>query len=297
MCVDCCAECAEGIARTFLYCTNLLVFLSSAAVLGLSVWFYVDAPSFVSIFSTVGVNIDLYNTTCILLIVASVFIIVVTFFGCCGAARDNRCMLWTYFVFVAILLVGMGVGAYFIFSGNTDTLKQPFLSSLETYDPSKTDNPSKALVNAWDDFQQDYKCCGVNDYKDWREFNDYYKLNDPNNNNNNNYNYNGPYSGGSFGYNTNNGQQKPGVPKSCCDASQGQQSVCQTEMTSSSGLYNVGCFDPVVNEIDKHSTVIGIVAIAVFVALLVNGVIAIYMATCGFHSTRPRYRYGRAATS
>ena len=41
------------------------------------------------------VSFDLYTTTAILLICLSVFVIIITFFGCCGAARDNRCMLWT----------------------------------------------------------------------------------------------------------------------------------------------------------------------------------------------------------
>jgi len=283
----------------------------------LSIWFYTDAPSFVSVIDTFGgVGFNFYSTTCIILIVVSVLVIVVTFFGCCGAARDQRCMLWTYFVFVVILLVCMGVGAYFVFSGNTAQLKQPFIASLEEYNPSATDSPGKALVTMWDQFQQDYQCCGVDDWKDWRKLNPYFKTGNSNNwnnnnnnnwnNNNNNWNSNGNYNSGSQGYNGGGGYRGSyggntanvvgGVPLSCCDPSK-SQSACAKSMTSSSGLYDVGCYQMVVNEVDKHSYVIGIVVISVFVALLINALIAIYMATCGYHSSRPKYRYGRAATA
>ena len=64
-------------------------------VLGLSIWFYADPPSFASVINVLNINFDLYTTTAVLLICLSVFVIILTFFGCCGAARDNRCMLWT----------------------------------------------------------------------------------------------------------------------------------------------------------------------------------------------------------
>ena len=53
------------------------------------------------------------------------------------------------------MLIGMGIGVYFVFTGNTDALKKPFIQSLKEYDPSARDGPSKALVKMWDDFQQD----------------------------------------------------------------------------------------------------------------------------------------------
>ena len=49
----------------------------------------------------------------------------------------------------------MGVGTYFVLSGNVDALKQPFLQSLETYNPDDSSGPAKALVDVWDDFQSD----------------------------------------------------------------------------------------------------------------------------------------------
>lgn len=150
-----CVDCFEGIARGFLYLTNLLAFLGSCVVLGLTIWIYVDRPSFVDVFGSVGVDIDLYNSGCIILMTFSCLIILITFFGCCGAAKDSRCMLWTYFALVLFLLIGIAVGAYFVLSGNTDQLQKPFLESLKRYDPEDNSNTARPLVQMWDQFQQD----------------------------------------------------------------------------------------------------------------------------------------------
>ena len=64
-------------------------------VLGLSIWIVVDAPSFVDIADSVGVNIVIYDTGCYVLIAISSLVIIVTFLGCCGAAKHSRCLLVT----------------------------------------------------------------------------------------------------------------------------------------------------------------------------------------------------------
>ena len=64
-------------------------------VLGLSIWIVVDAPSFVDIADSVGVNIVIYDTGCYVLIAISSLVIIITFLGCCGAAKHSRCLLVT----------------------------------------------------------------------------------------------------------------------------------------------------------------------------------------------------------
>ena len=62
--------------------------------------------------------------------------------------------LLQYFVLVLILLVGISIGAYFILSGNIETLERPFYDSLEKYDPNDKTASGRALVDMWDDWQQ-----------------------------------------------------------------------------------------------------------------------------------------------
>ena len=99
-----------------------------------------------------------------------------TFFGCCGAAQESRCLLATvsihmyfscilwyiyllfqYFGLDILLLIGAGCGAYFVFTGQLDVLKEPFMEALRKYDDTSNVASDKTLVSAWDAFQQDVR--------------------------------------------------------------------------------------------------------------------------------------------
>ena len=60
-----------------------------------------------------------------------------------------------YFGFDVLLLIGAGIGAYFVFTGNLDALKTPFIEALKKYDDLSQKAPDKTLVTAWDSFQTD----------------------------------------------------------------------------------------------------------------------------------------------
>ncbi len=64
-------------------------------ILGLSIWIVVDTPSFVNVADSVGVDIVIYDTGCYVLIAVSALVIIITFLGCCGAAKHSRCLLAT----------------------------------------------------------------------------------------------------------------------------------------------------------------------------------------------------------
>ena len=55
-----------------------------------------------------------YNAPVLLIIVGFV-IFFVTFFGCCGAIKENHCMTMTFSVLLALIFLielGAGIGAY-----------------------------------------------------------------------------------------------------------------------------------------------------------------------------------------
>ena len=54
-----------------------------------------------------------------------------------------------------MLLIGAGIGAYFVFTGNLDVLKSPFIEALKKYNDRSDIQSDKTLVTAWDAFQQD----------------------------------------------------------------------------------------------------------------------------------------------
>ena len=77
-----------------------------------------------------------------------------------GSSRSSGSLssfLLQYFGLDILLLIGAGVGAYFVFTGQLDVLKEPFMEALRKYDDTSNVASDKTLVSAWDAFQQDVR--------------------------------------------------------------------------------------------------------------------------------------------
>ena len=55
------------------------------------------------------------------------------------------------------LLVLILTGTVFAFKTDFESLRSPFYRTLENYDPDSNKGTDKALVEAWDEFQQDVR--------------------------------------------------------------------------------------------------------------------------------------------
>merc|ERR1712117_729315 len=149
--------------KYLLFATNFLVFVMALVVLSFGIYALVDAAS-------PDVSVNLYDTAVVLIIIVATFIMIVAFFGCCGAWKENRCMLGTYFAIILLMFIVMIVGAVFGYSQSLDELKKPLVDSMAKY--SKADDASeteKAITKAWDQVQTDYSCCGVDAYTEWED--------------------------------------------------------------------------------------------------------------------------------
>jgi len=99
-------------------------------VLGLSIYALIDGNNLESLVSSgseaVGsdFSVTVYSSAAIILIVVSALVAIVAFFGCCGAIKESKCMLGTYFVIILALFIGMTVGAVY---GYTQDLVFNFL--------------------------------------------------------------------------------------------------------------------------------------------------------------------------
>ena len=67
----------------------------SCAGLGLGIWVLVDKSSFLDLLDRTDATVHIYESTAILILVVAIGSILVTFFGCCGAVKESRCMLGT----------------------------------------------------------------------------------------------------------------------------------------------------------------------------------------------------------
>lgn len=182
--------CVGNTVKYLLFATNFLVFILGCAVLGVGIWVLVDSSSFMDLFKQVedilgdtDISINIYSTASYLLIAVAVIVIIITFFGCCGAIKESKCMLGTYFAIVLTVFIMCIVGAVLGYSGNLEeTIKTPFLEAIKQYDdkPSWTpESPTpttpeevKEEAKYWfkealNKAQTDFKCCGINGVADW----------------------------------------------------------------------------------------------------------------------------------
>lgn len=107
---------------------------------------------------------DEFNGVAVVLIIIGVVIFVIGFFGCCGAWKQNYCMIMTFaalLVIIFIVEIAAGIAGFALQGKVEEVVKKGLQNSLDKYDNST------ALEKTWDDLQTGLECCGVNGYADW----------------------------------------------------------------------------------------------------------------------------------
>ena len=130
-------------------------------VLGIGIYALVDGASLVDLVENSGVDVtvQVYTSAAIILIVVAVFVVILTFFGCCGAIKESKCMLGTYFTLVLVMFIVMIVGAVLGYSQSMDKIEEALEKSMGSFkdeDNGNTpDDKQKVVSEAWDTIQKD----------------------------------------------------------------------------------------------------------------------------------------------
>lgn len=109
------------------------------------------------------------NGAAVLLIVVGIIVFTVGFFGCCGAYKENHCMIMAFSVLLAIVFVleiAAAIAARIMQNQLESLLQKGMTESLAKYPEGKTQD-------VWDNTQQAMKCCGAGNFTDW-EMNSYF---------------------------------------------------------------------------------------------------------------------------
>jgi len=255
-------SCLNTASKYFLFLTNFLVFGLGIAVLACGAWVLIDKPSFLNVLdeaenicegSVAGCDglsssVALYSSAAYILIAISVLAVLISFFGCCGAWKENRCMLGTYFTIVLALFVAMLVGAIIAYSGNIeDQIKKPLKDSIKLYDESKQDKGNIGFRAVMDELQTELQCCGIDGVGDWAI--------DPSL-------HNFP-----SGYNK---------PVGCCHGRRDGQATdigaCRRDNTGpdSETYYFKGCWTSLKDQVEDQQSIVVGVAIGVVVVMFLN---------------------------
>lgn len=103
-----------------------------------------------------------------LFIIVGVVIFLVAFFGCCGAIRENNCMMLTFSVFLGIIFVcelAGGIAAYVLRTDVDVVLNESMTKALQQYNVTGHDG----VTHTWDVLQHEVHCCGVTNYTNWAD--------------------------------------------------------------------------------------------------------------------------------
>jgi len=264
--------CMSSLVKYLLFTTNFLIFILGTAVFGLGIWVVVDEPSFLDLFDKASdqldgesFNVEIYTSAAYILLVVSALVVIISFFGCCGAFKESKCMLGTYFTLILAMFIVMVVGAVLGYSGDLDkTIKEPLKNALSKYrdDVTLESDPTLfAYKEAWNTVQEELKCCGVDNVDDWENKTD------------TDFMWNPPTAN---------------KPLGCCMVKQDGSDATQQEQTSCRELdgnpansiyYFRGCYTMIKDKIEDNQNVVVGVAIGVVVVMFLNMMFSFAMCT------------------
>jgi len=263
-------SCLGTVSKYFLFITNFLVFALGIAVLGCGIWVLVDQPSFFNILDDahdlckegdttcddIVSNLSFYSSATYIMIVIAALVILIAFFGCCGAMKESKCLLGTYFTIILALFIVMLIGAILGYSGNfEDTIKTPFEKALKKYNdqPAEDDQSAQNYKSVWNEVQAELKCCGIGSFKDWQNTTD-----------------------ADFNFPPNFNK-----PEGCCvwgrdneKLTEDQITVCRadnpTDDGSISGFYFKGCYTAFTDKIESNQDLVIGLAIGIVAVMFLN---------------------------
>ncbi|XP_053318726.1 tetraspanin-8 [Spea bombifrons] len=138
---------------------NFLFWICGCVILGVSIWLRVSKNA------QEEFNIQGMNSAIDLMIAVGSIIMVLGFFGCCGAVRESRCLLLLFFIGLFLIL------ALQITAGVLGVVYKPKIEAeinktMQGYLP--LNNQPESFKDKLYTIQQENKCCGlVYGYKDW----------------------------------------------------------------------------------------------------------------------------------
>jgi len=153
-------SCCEVIIKYIVFLFNFVFFLTSVALIGIGAYIQINMTKYLDFLG------DSYINTSIILIIIGALMLIVTFFGCCGACTENHCMMYTYGTMLALILlslIGVAITVYIFKDDARELISKNMRDGMQSYNK----NGSAGVTQTWDIMQSDFHCCGVNNYTEW----------------------------------------------------------------------------------------------------------------------------------
>ena len=83
---------------------QLIFALVGLVLMGFGIYVQLEAKDYLNFLG------DNYTNTPVFIIILGAIIFVVAFFGCCGAIKENKCMMYTYGFLLFVILIAQVIG-------------------------------------------------------------------------------------------------------------------------------------------------------------------------------------------
>ncbi|KAL3974846.1 hypothetical protein ACER0C_023472 [Sarotherodon galilaeus] len=122
----------------------------------------------VSLNKTLKITDPTASAAPIILIGVGVVIFFISFFGCCGAFKENYCMVTTFAVLLSLIVIVEIAAAIvgYVFRNKLSTIVHDSVTDMI----NKYNSGAPEFKESVDRLQQKLKCCGVNSSSDWKGF-------------------------------------------------------------------------------------------------------------------------------
>merc|ERR1719431_987815 len=154
--------CIATILKYLLFGSNLLIFIVGCIILGTGIFALFDSSSLITLVDESGISGDVsayrFFSAGYILIAIAVFVCILAFFGCCGAIKENKCMLSTYFVLILLMFIMVIVGVIMGLTASLTALEGTLEKTMKNFkdDPSNINisGKDKIVTDAWNQIQK-----------------------------------------------------------------------------------------------------------------------------------------------
>lgn len=228
-------NCCDSMLKYIVFLCNFVFFLTGCAVLGIGIYVQLTMKDYYDFLE------EKYLGSAIILMVVGGVILIVAFFGCCGACTENACMMYTFGSLVALILI-VEIGCtvtIFMFKDDVWTaVNGQLIEGLVKY--GNEDN--KGMTDSWDKLQSEMKCCGVKDYTDWSQVDTF--------------------------------NNSSSVPDSCCTAENIGEDCGNGQLNDATQIYTAGCLTKLGTVIKDNLIIVGIAGAGIVVLQLIGVIVA-----------------------
>ncbi|KAL0968700.1 hypothetical protein UPYG_G00270400 [Umbra pygmaea] len=154
-------ECLSCI-KYLMFVFNFLIFLGGSFLLGVGVWVLVDPTGFREI---VAANPLLFTGVYVVLAMGGMLFLL-GFLGCCGAIRENKCLLLFFFMLILIIFLAELAAAILAFIFREHLTREYFTKEMKEHYQGY--NNTDVFTGTWNAIMNTFDCCGVNSPEDFK---------------------------------------------------------------------------------------------------------------------------------